>query len=101
MVLSSKHLIEISIKPDMTYDEWMTEMLLLKERRKLIDQGVECKYIRLQGNSLYKQKVMALFKTLYFAMFPNYKALTISPAWILQLIQMLNLLRCQLRHPII
>ena len=55
MVLSSKLSItsfEISIKPDMTYEERKTEMLLLKERRNLINQGIERRFIRLRGNSL-------------------------------------------------
>ena len=56
MVLSSKRSItssEITIKPDMTYEERKTETVLLKERRTLINQGVERKHIRLRGNSIY------------------------------------------------
>ena len=58
-VLSSRHKISkaecpnVSIKPFMTISERKTESTLLKERRALIDSGVERKHIRIRGNSMY------------------------------------------------
>ena len=43
----------ISIKPDLTVDERKIENILLKERRRLIDNGTERKHIRIRGNCLY------------------------------------------------
>ena len=43
----------ISIKPDMTPVERETEQVLLKERCHLIDSGIEHRFIRINGNSLY------------------------------------------------
>ena len=43
----------ISIKPDLTIDERKIENILLKERRRLIDNGTERKHIRIRGNCLY------------------------------------------------
>ena len=56
LVLSNKGSLSsstISIKPDMTRVEWETEQALLKERRNLIDNGMERRFIRIVGNSLY------------------------------------------------
>ena len=47
----------VSIKPDMTIKERKTENALLKERRSLINNGTECKHIKIRGNC------MDLFKT--------------------------------------
>ena len=44
---------QISIKPDMSPDERKVENALLKERRSLINNGIERKYIKIRGNSLY------------------------------------------------
>lgn len=46
----------ISIKPDLTPEERKVESLLLKERRSLIDAGVERRDIQLKGNSLLVNK---------------------------------------------
>ena len=43
----------ISIKPDMTRAEREIEQALLKERRNLIDSGVERKFIRIHGSIVY------------------------------------------------
>ena len=43
----------ISIKPNLTVDERKIENILLKERRRLIDNGTERKHIRIRGNCLY------------------------------------------------
>ena len=55
LVLSKKGSLNspISIKPDMTRDERETEQALLKERRRLIDSGVERKDIKIHSSSLY------------------------------------------------
>ena len=55
LVLSKKGSLTstISIKPDMTQVEREVEQALLKERRNLIDKGIERKFIRIIGNSLY------------------------------------------------
>ena len=36
-----------------TVDERKIENILLKERQRLIDNGMECKHIRIRGNCLY------------------------------------------------
>ena len=53
LMLSNKGSSVISIKPDITWMEWETEQLLLKERQHLIDSGIEHRFIRISGNSLY------------------------------------------------
>lgn len=42
-----------AIKPDMSVEDRKTESLLLKERRTLIDSGVERSTIRISGNSIF------------------------------------------------
>ena len=61
-VLSNRHKMSkvdhpnVFIKPFMTNAERKVESLLLKERRTLIDSGVERKQIKIRGNSLYINK---------------------------------------------
>ena len=61
-ILSSRHKISRSehphvfLKPYMTITERKTESTLLKERRVLIDSGVERKLIKIRGNSIYINK---------------------------------------------
>ena len=43
----------VSIKRDMSLEERQIENALLKERRSLIDSGIERKFIKIRGNSLY------------------------------------------------
>ena len=58
-VLSNRHKLStadcpnVSLKPFMSIAERKTESTLLKERRALIDSGVERKCIKIRGNSLY------------------------------------------------
>ena len=54
-ILSSKSKLEapVYIKPDMTLHEHQKERLLLKERRSLIDQGTERRYIRIRNDSIF------------------------------------------------
>ena len=54
-ILSSKSKLEapIYIKPDLTPQERQKERLLLKERRSLIDNGTERRYIKIRNDSLY------------------------------------------------
>ena len=69
LVLSKKGSLTstISIKPDMTQVEREVEQALLKERRNLIDKGIEHKFIRIISNSLYvNRNYMAQYKTLSF-----------------------------------
>lgn len=47
----------ISIKPDMSKDERECESLLLKERRRLLDLGVERKSIKLRNDLIYVDNV--------------------------------------------
>ena len=58
LVLSNKKSLTsgVSIKPDLTLEERKVENALLKERRRLIDNGVERKSIRIRGNCLYLNK---------------------------------------------
>ena len=62
MVLSNRHKISkvehprVYIKPFMSIAERKTESTLLKERRALIDSGVEKKLIKIRGNSIYIDK---------------------------------------------
>ena len=52
---------QISIKCDMSFEECMIENALLKERRSLIDSGIERKFITIHDNSLYvKNKLHGL-----------------------------------------
>ena len=44
---------EISIKPHMSFKEKQIESILLRERRALIDNGVDKKSIKLRGNAIY------------------------------------------------
>lgn len=61
-VLSNRHKIpkedhpNVFIKPFMSISERKTESTLLKERRTLIDSGVERRFIRIRGNSIYINK---------------------------------------------
>ena len=60
-------------------------MLLLKESRNLINQGIERRFIRLRGNSLYSistKSYVALCKTLNFVVPLNRIILGISFLWI-------------------
>ena len=58
-ILSNRHKLsktefpKVSIKPFMSTAERKTESTLLKERRALIDNGVERRHIRIRGNSIY------------------------------------------------
>jgi len=54
-ILSSKTKLEapVYIKPDMTHQERQKERLLLKERRSLIDQGTERRYIKIRNDSIF------------------------------------------------
>ena len=54
-ILSSKTKLEdpIYIKPDMTLHERQKERLLLKERRSLIDNGTERRYIKIRNDSIF------------------------------------------------
>ena len=59
LVLSNKGSLSssaISIKPDMTQVEQETEQVLLKERRHLVDSGIEHRFIRINGNSLHVKR---------------------------------------------
>ena len=62
-VLSNRHKMSkadspsVSIKPFMSIEERRTESTLLKERRTLIEGGIERKCIRIRGNSLYVNRV--------------------------------------------
>ena len=44
---------DISIKPHMSFKEKQIESILLRERRTLIDNGVDKKSIKLRGNAIY------------------------------------------------
>lgn len=44
--------LNIGIKPDRSREECRIESILLRERRNLIASGVDCKSIRVRGNSL-------------------------------------------------
>ena len=61
-VLSNRHKMSkvdhpnVFIKPFMTTAERKVESILLKERRTLIDSGVERKLIKIRGNSIYINK---------------------------------------------
>ena len=55
MVLSKKDSLtssQVSIKRDMSLEERQIENAFLKERRSLIDGGIERKFIKIRGNSL-------------------------------------------------
>lgn len=56
-ILSSKSKLSaqsgVSIKPDLTPQERQSESLLLKERRALINSGVDRKAIKIRGNALF------------------------------------------------
>ena len=54
-ILSSKNKLEapVYIKPDLTPLERQKEQLLLKERRSLIDNGIERRNIKIRSDSLY------------------------------------------------
>ena len=56
-ILSSKTKLEtpIYIKPDMTQHESQKERWLLKERRSLIEQGTEQRYIKLRNDFIFVQ----------------------------------------------
>ena len=59
LVLSNRASIkssQISIKPDLTKDEREINNILLKERRALINDGIERKNIMMRGNTLYLNK---------------------------------------------
>ena len=59
LVLSNRASIkssQISIKPDLTKDEREINNILLKERRALINDGIEQKNIMMRGNTLYLNK---------------------------------------------
>ena len=62
-VLSNRHRLSkvdcpnVSLKPFMSIAERKTESILLKERRALIDSGVERKYIKIRGNSIYVNNI--------------------------------------------
>ena len=43
----------ISIKPDMSQAECTTESLLMKERWRLIQTGIDCKSIKIQAANIY------------------------------------------------
>ena len=44
---------QISIKPDLTKEEREIENVLLKERHALINNGIECKNIKMRGNTVH------------------------------------------------
>ena len=44
---------DISIKPHMSFKEKQIESILLRERRALIDNGIDKKSIKLRGNAIY------------------------------------------------
>ena len=70
LVLSKKDSLtssQISIKRDLTFEERTIENALLKERRSLIDSGIERKFIQIRGNSLYvKNKLHGLVQNSQF-----------------------------------
>lgn len=46
----------IGVKPDMSLEERKVESLLLKERRRFIDHGIERSAIKIRGNSIFVNK---------------------------------------------
>ena len=56
----------------MSFEEHMIENAILKERRSLIDSGIECKFIKICGNSLYvKNKLLCLVQESKFQLATN------------------------------
>ena len=47
---------QISIKPNLTKEECEVENILLKERSTLFNNDIDCKNIRMRGNTLYVNK---------------------------------------------
>ena len=62
----------VSIKRDLSKEERHLEMVLLMEHRRLIDEGTECKHIKIQGNTIYvKTKPIGIATPTGFSVFPT------------------------------
>ena len=64
---------QVSIKRDLSHEERNIENALLKERRSLIDSGIERKFIKICGNSIYvKDKLHGLVQNSQFNTVPTH-----------------------------